>query len=110
MGVDGFDLEGELYVKSRFRDGVEGAGGPVEGALDEPATRTGEPGRASGGVTSVCRIEVNNELACSVAHESDDKGDQTSPSKYTPLSASDSVGISLCAFDGVPGPPSSRRW
>ena len=28
VGVDGFDLEGELYVKSRFRDGVEGAGDP----------------------------------------------------------------------------------
>lgn len=72
-------------MNKRRRLGVDG------GPLDGTATgRVGECGRlGEGGVTSVCRIELNMALACS-------------------LSASDSEGIILF-LEGVDGPASSMR-
>ena len=61
LGVAGFDADGLLNVNNRFRDGVVGA--VAVGGL---GLRTGDDGRASGGVTSVCNKDVNKELACSV--------------------------------------------
>lgn len=82
----GFDREGELYAKSLRRVGVEGR---LE--VDAVGWRTGEPARwGDAGVTSVWRIELNIELACS-------------------LSASDSVGM-MRFLDGVDGAVSSMRW
>lgn len=53
VGVEGFEGPGELYVKRRFLEGVDGAVGAFEEEWLEPAVRTGDDGRASGGVTSV---------------------------------------------------------
>jgi len=60
-GVLGLDAEGELYVKRRRRLGVDGV--PLD---DTVMGRVGECGRrGEGGVTSVCRMELNIALACS---------------------------------------------
>ena len=60
----GLEAEGELKAKSRLREGVEGLMGA------EALLRTGDVGRAPGGVTSECKTDVNNELACSVSCDS----------------------------------------
>ena len=59
MGVAGLE-PGELYVKSRFREGVVGS---VEVVVE--LERTGDDGLASAGVTSVCKIDVKIVFACS---------------------------------------------
>jgi len=73
VGVAGLDVEGELYVNRRLRVGVDG-GTRLEPELEagpEPeamgAGRVGDIGlRGEGGVTSVCSIELNIALACSI--------------------------------------------
>lgn len=80
----GLEREGELKANSRFLVGVVGIT-VAEGGLVGDEGRWGE-----GGVTSVCKIEANNALACS-------------------LSASDSVGI-IRLLEGVEGFDSSIRW
>lgn len=85
-GVAGLEREGELKANNRRRVGVDGS---VE--VDAVGWRTGDPERRGDeGVTSVCSMELNIALACS-------------------LSASDSVGI-MRFFDGVDGVAPSIKW
>ena len=61
VGVAGFELEGELNVNNRFREGVVGRVEEVALAV----VRSGDPSLNLGGVTSVCRSVWNSVLACS---------------------------------------------
>lgn len=80
------DLDGELKAKRRRLVGVDGRATVVP-----VGWRTGDPGRCGEvGVTSLWRIELKIEFACS-------------------LRASDSVGI-IRFLDGVVGDASSMRW
>lgn len=64
VGVPGLEVEGELKVNSRLRDGVVGS------TEFDVLGRVGEAGLASGGVTSVCKMDVNIVFACSVGRQS----------------------------------------
>ena len=85
--------------------GVDGRPGTVV------VGRVGEAGlRGEGGVTSVCKIEVKMEFACSKSKECYIERFMENQDNNTPLRASDSEGIILF-FEGVDGtPPSSIRW
>lgn len=63
VGVTGFEPEGELKLNNRFLEGVVGRVDVDAVAL--VLVRSGEDGRALGGVTSECRIDVKREFACS---------------------------------------------
>ena len=88
------------------------------GGAEEVEARIGDGARWTGVVTSECNTDVKIELACSADGSKLGQLSIGSPEVGrgrieegggVPLSASDSVGISL-VLDGVDGPPSSLRW
>jgi len=90
----------------------------VVGGAEEVDARTGDGARWTGVVTSECSTDVKMELACSAVRSKlvqlsiggpEVGWTEDQRERGIPLSASDSVGISLF-FDGVDGPPSSLRW
>jgi hypothetical protein len=106
VGVEGLDVDGELYVNRRRRLGVDGGPAVVVDAIG--CGRAGETGRwGDDGATSAWRMDVKMTLASSIEGQ---LGYVVyyPKSTYVPFSASDSEGIILF-LEGVVGQLSSKR-